>query len=119
MMTLKQFSGGLESIPTTVSWYLADLGEARGKQELYEERVGETASPRGAKAGLVMDAIRKQLGEFRLVDLERACPGVGREWIRRLLAELKEAGEVAVSGRGPAARWRLLGAAANKGTTSK
>jgi len=85
----------------------------------FEERVGETVSPRGAKAGLVTDAIRKQLGEFRLADIERACPGVGREWIRRLLAELKEAGEVAVSGRGPAARWRHLGAAANKGTTAK
>ena len=33
-MTFKQFSGKLETIPATASWYLADLSEARGKQEL-------------------------------------------------------------------------------------
>ena len=31
----------------------------------------------------------------RLRDLERACPEVGREWIRTLLAELKKSGDVA------------------------
>ena len=35
MMTLRLFSSGLQSVPTSVSWYLADLGEARGKQELF------------------------------------------------------------------------------------
>jgi fido (protein-threonine AMPylation protein) len=35
MMTLKQFSHGLEAVPAIVSWYLADLGEAKGKQELF------------------------------------------------------------------------------------
>ena len=43
----------------------------------------------------------------RLRDLERACPGVGREWIRTLLAELKKSGDVACTGRGPGARWRF------------
>jgi len=35
MMTLRQFSQGLESVPATTSWYLADIAEARGKQELF------------------------------------------------------------------------------------
>jgi len=35
MMTFKQFAGKLETIPAGTSWYLADLGEARGCQELY------------------------------------------------------------------------------------
>ena len=81
----------------------------------FEERVGETASPRGAKAEMVREAVVKQTGEFRLVDIERACPGVGREWIRRILAEMSDSGEVACRGKGPGARWRYL----NKGTTSK
>jgi hypothetical protein len=34
MMTLKQFASKPETIPASTSWYLADLGEARGKQEL-------------------------------------------------------------------------------------
>jgi len=75
----------------------------------FEERVGQTASPKGAKTELVLNAIRRQSGEFRLADIEHACPGVGREWIRVLLATLRNLGEVACRGRGPAARWRYKG----------
>ncbi len=35
MMTLRQFKSKPETIPASSSWYLADLGEARGKQELF------------------------------------------------------------------------------------
>ena len=35
MNTLNLFSAGNYSIPGGTSWYLADLGEFRGKQELY------------------------------------------------------------------------------------
>jgi hypothetical protein len=35
MMTLRQILSGLETIPALTGWYLADLGEARGKQELF------------------------------------------------------------------------------------
>jgi Fic family protein len=81
-----------------------------------ERRVGETASPRGTKTELVLQAIRSQSGEFRVVDIERACPGVGRDWIRTLLADLRQKGEVLCRGRGPAARWQVV---PSKGTTLK
>jgi len=35
MMTLRQLSSGLDAVPVATSWYLADIGEAKGKQELY------------------------------------------------------------------------------------
>ena len=35
MTTLEKFSAIPKEIPARVSWYLADLGEARGKQELF------------------------------------------------------------------------------------
>ena len=35
MNSLIQFSSSLESIPTATAWYLADLGEALGKQKLF------------------------------------------------------------------------------------
>jgi len=38
MMTLRQFSSKPESVPAITSWYLADLGEARGKQELFTKQ---------------------------------------------------------------------------------
>jgi len=65
---------------------------------------------------MVLVAIQKQTKEFRLRDIEAACPGVGREWIRSLLAELKSAGKVICQGKGPGARWRNL---ASKRITSK
>jgi len=82
----------------------------------FEDRVGQIASPRGAKAEMVLAAVRAQTGAFRLADIERACPGVGREWIRRLLADLKKSGKVTCQGKGPAARWHY---SRGKGSTSK
>jgi Fic family protein len=35
MMTLLQLSAKPKTIPTSTSWYLSELGEARGKQELF------------------------------------------------------------------------------------
>lgn len=38
MKTFQQFEKAIENIPATTSWYLADLGEARGKQELFTKQ---------------------------------------------------------------------------------
>ncbi len=81
----------------------------------FERRAGQIKAPRGAKTELVTSAIREQVGDFRLTDIERACPGVGRDWIRSLLTDMKAAGEVTCQGKGPAARWRYAG---SKGTNS-
>jgi hypothetical protein len=72
----------------------------------FEERVGQVAEPKGAKAELVQAAVRKRDGEFRLRDIEQDCPAVGREWIRSVLADMKDAGELQCTGRGVAARWK-------------
>ena len=57
MMTLRQFSAELSTIPAITSWYLADLSKAQGQQE------GETAfegqGSRGdlAEKGLMHDLL--------------------------------------------------------------
>lgn len=96
-------------------WLNHFLSIIRRAYREFERRAGEIKAPRGAKAGLVLTAIREQPGAFRLADIEQACPGVGREWIRSLLTELKAAGEATCQGKGPAARWRYLG---SKGSNS-
>jgi Fic family protein len=96
-------------------WLNHFLAIARRAYGEFEQRAGQIKAPRGAKAGLVLAAIRDQLADFRLADIEHACPGVGREWIRSLLTDLKAAGEVSCRGKGPAARWRYL---ASKGSNS-
>src|SRR6267378_5698985 len=37
-MTLRQFSAKPETIPAATGWYLADLGEALGKQQLFTKQ---------------------------------------------------------------------------------
>ena len=98
-----------------LSWLNHFLLVARRAYREFEQRAGEVKAPRGAKAGFVLAAIREQSGEFRLADIEQACPGVGREWIRSLLTDLKAAGEATCQGKGQAARWRYIG---SKGTNS-
>ena len=39
MITLKHFTAGLDAVPGTTSWYLADISEAKGRQELYKQQL--------------------------------------------------------------------------------
>lgn len=96
-------------------WFNFLLAIIRRSYVEFEKSAGQVKAPRGTKAELVLAAIREQPGDFRLSDIERACPGVGREWIRSLLSDLKAAGEASCRGKGPAARWQYFG---SKGITS-
>ncbi|MBI2265390.1 MAG: Fic family protein [Armatimonadetes bacterium] len=70
MTTLKQLVGGLETIPAAVSWYLADLGEAKGKQELFTRQ-----SPQRLKVlrehALIESAVSSNRIEGVEVDMKR------------------------------------------------
>ena len=70
MKTLQQFSLKPESIPTAVSWYLTDLAEARGKQDLFTRQ-----APQKLKAlrehALIESAISSNRIEGVVVDQRR------------------------------------------------
>lgn len=72
----------------------------------FEDRMGRIKSPRGAKTGLIEKAVRDFSSEFSVSDLERACPGVSRDMVRRVLRDLQARGDVECLGRGPGALWR-------------
>ena len=74
----------------------------------FVDRVGETAEPRGSKTQLVLEAISRMVGPFSLATLERACPGVSRDMIRRVL-NAQKSNDVDCIGRGPGALWRKRG----------
>ena len=71
-----------------------------------EDRIGRIKSPRGAKTELVQRAVRNLSSEFTLADLEKICPGVSRDMVRRVLRDLRANGEIECLGRGPGAPWR-------------
>lgn len=77
----------------------------------FEERVGQVASPRGAKTELVLAAIDRQAGRFRVADLQKECPGVSIDLIRGVLKKLRAAGKAECLGRGQSAQWGKAGTA--------
>src|SRR5262249_34490855 len=75
----------------------------------FERRVGETASPRGEKRSIVCGAIARTVGDFRIADLQRECPGVSVDMIRYVLNDLKKKRQVQCLRRGRTALWRRIG----------
>jgi Fic family protein len=81
----------------------------------FEERVGQIKGPRGSKTELVEAAIQRFSKPFMLSDLERSCPGVSRDMIRKVLRDLQKSGQVECLGRGPGAPWRRKGITSKRG----
>jgi Fic family protein len=92
-----------------VPWLNYFLSVLRRAYREFEQRVGKIKSPRGTKTALVEAAIVSFSSEFSLTDVERACPGVSRDMVRRVLRDLQKAGTVECLGRGPGASWRKRG----------
>lgn len=87
----------------------------------FEERIENVNSPGGSKTLRVKGAVTDFRGTFTLKDIEKACVGVSKDMIRRVLKKLKEQGTVECLGRGPGALWRKraipLKEGNNKGNT--
>jgi Fic family protein len=71
----------------------------------FERRVGETASPRGSKTALVLGAIDRRISPFQVADLQRDCPGVSLDLIRRVLKRKRESGQIECAFRGRNSLW--------------
>ncbi|MGD0234635.1 MAG: Fic family protein [Syntrophorhabdales bacterium] len=75
----------------------------------FEERVGQITSPRGAKTELIIGAIDHTVGSFRVADLQKQCPGVSVDMIRKILKTLQTSGKIECLGRGQNAQWQKRG----------
>ena len=70
----------------------------------FEERVGQIASPKGAKTELVISAIAQRISPFNVADIQHKCPGVSVDMIRTVLKKLRP--QVECIGRGRNAKWQ-------------
>ena len=86
--------------------YLATIRRAYME---FEQRAGSIKAPRGEKTAAVLAAIERQIGAFRVRDLQSECPGVGLDLIRKLLAQLKKENKVRALGTGRSAQWQKTG----------
>jgi len=81
----------------------------------FESRLDITQSPRGAKTEIIEAAIKSMPDEFTLSDIERVCPGVSHDMVRKILRLKKQTGEVECLGRGPGALWKKRGNTLKRG----
>lgn len=82
MMTFRQLMGGLHTIPASTAWYIADLSESRGKQELFTRQ-----SPQRLKLlrehALIESAVSSNRIEGVTIDQKRVATVVfGRPLLR-------------------------------------
>jgi Fic family protein len=87
-------------------WTEYFLGTLLAAYSEFESRFGRISSGRGSKTDTVKNAIDAFVGDFSLTDLEKVCPMVSRDMIRRVLADLRKQNQVECLGRGPSAKWR-------------
>jgi len=72
------------------------------------ERQVESVQARPAKSDLVRQTILVQMERFTLADMAAQLPAASPQLIKKVLAEMKEAGTVKLAGRGRGARWEII-----------
>jgi len=87
-----------------VPWWNYFLGMLRSAYKEFERQV-ESVEGRPAKSDLVRQTVFAQLEPFTLADMAAQLPAVSSQLIKKVLAEMKQAGRVRLVGRGRGARW--------------
>lgn len=104
---LEQCSQGWhEDTNKILPWWNYFLGIVRGAYREFERQI-ESAGARPAKSELVRQTVRSQVESFTLADLVAQIPAASPQLIKKVLAEMKEAGETKLAGRGRGAMWEF------------
>lgn len=89
-----------------IPWLNYFFGVVRQAYLELDRQAREPSSHRSKKTPLVEVAIDSLPSEFTLVQLERTCPGVSRETIRRVLRQLRKGGILTCVRRGSMTAWQ-------------
>jgi Fic family protein len=89
-----------------VPWWNYFLGILRRAYGDFQRHM-ESADARPAKAEMVRQAIRAQVGAFTLADLRAQVPAASAQLIKKVLAQIKKKHGVRLAGHGRGARWEL------------
>jgi len=71
----------------------------------FESRVGVFKKGKGSKREQVKSAVERFVKPFSIIDIEKACPNVSRDMIRKILRELRDKGEISSTSMGRGAKW--------------
>ncbi len=88
-------------------WWNYFLGVLRrGYVDFSRQVEGYAGQP--AKTEMARRVILSQIGEFTLADLQSQLPNVSVQLLKKVLTQLKSAGEISLEGRGRGARWAVV-----------
>lgn len=94
---------------TLEPWLCYFLGTINSAYREFEQRAGGIQIARGAKTEHVLHTIEEQAGEFSISEIERLCPSVSRDMIRKVFRKLQKQKRIICLGRGQSARWKRIG----------
>jgi Fic family protein len=89
-----------------IPWWNYFLSTLRGAYTEFEHQV-ESVEARPAKSDLVRQTVLGQVEQFTLADMAIQLPSASPQLIKKVLAEMKNAGRVRLTGRGRGARWEV------------
>lgn len=87
-------------------WFSYTLSTMRSAYREFEERAQRARPKRGSKTDLVEAALHRVGQTFGIADIERECPSVGRDLIRRVMNRWRQEGKLEMLARGRDARWQ-------------
>ena len=100
------FTGWHEGKNEVVPWWNYFLGILRNAYREFQRQV-ESVEARPAKSDLVRQTVLAQLEPFTLADMAAQLPAASPQLIKKVLAEMKQAGRVRLVGRERGARWEV------------
>jgi Fic family protein len=89
-----------------IPWWNYFLNTLRRAYKELEHQV-ESVEARPAKSDLVRRTVLGQVGAFTLADMAVQLPSASPQLIKKVLAEMKNAGQIRLTGRGRGARWEV------------
>jgi Fic family protein len=75
----------------------------------FEERVGAVSVDYGEKTMVIRRTVKSMNETFHVRQLQKACPGISLDMIRKVLKDMRKEGAVECIGRGKKAEWRVMG----------
>lgn len=100
----KSSKGWHEGVHNIIPWMEYFYGILIAAYKEFESRVGSFKG-KGSKTEQVKRTITSFIKPFSIVDIERICPNISRDMIRKVLRELRDQGEIKPTTKGRGAKW--------------
>lgn len=90
-----------------IPWWNYYLGLLRNAYNEFQRQV-ESVEARPAKSDLVRQTVLAQMDRFTLADVAALLPAASPQLVKKVLAGMKKAGKVRLTGCGRGARWEVI-----------